>query len=201
MSATAEERQALGQLHHRCELVRAALAGDPFELAQAGAAAEGFEELGQLLRRLEALKAAAATAASLVNALMADVAPSDLEVVPNLATFERVGGGERKKWNHEAALADVYAWALDPANRAVEEGEPGELVDPAEAVRDAIMAAGAFSYWRVKAMKAMGLKADRYCEVTYGSRHVIPRWVEPLEAEREPEPAVERRGPADEAVA
>lgn len=181
---------ALAQLAHRCELVRAALAGDPLDAAMDDAAGDGFEGLARLLRTLEELKATAATAASLVAGIMADTAGRDIVTVEELGTFEVKPGTTRKTWNHAAAVRDVYAWALDPAHRA--DPETGELVPEGEAVRDAILAAGAFAYWRVGALKAMGLRADLYSEVERGGRRLVPRWNEPLEGDRPADP-VERR--------
>lgn len=191
---------ALGQLHHRCSLVRDALAGDPLQNAMDAAAVAGFAELARLLRTLEELRATAGVAASLVNTLMAEVATQELEVVDGLGTFERKPGAKRKKWAHEAALADVYAWALEPEHRQVDGGEPGELVPAAEAVRDAITAAAAFAYWRVGALKAMGLNPDSYSESERAPAKLVARWVEPLTDEPAAD-VIERRGPDEEAAA
>lgn len=189
---------AHAQLTHRCELVRDALGGDPLEAAMTDAAAGGFDVLAGLLRTLEELKAAAATAASLVNGLMADVCMEDTTTVDGLGTFELKPGTNRKTWDSAAAVRDVAAWALELEHRT--DPESGEVVGEGEAVRDAIAAAGAFSYWRVGVLKTMGLSADLYSEVVPGRRKLVARWNEPLEGDAEAGPAVERRGPGEAAA-
>lgn len=60
----------------------------------------------------------------------------------------------RKGWQHEAVLGAVL-------DRHLTENQTGELPTPWE-VRDWIMAAGHIDYWRVKALRDLGLDPDDY---------------------------------------
>lgn len=178
----ADELDALELLEYRLGLIADGLRQEPFEAALDRAAAGGFDRLAWMLRRVTELKVAAGVAASLVTTLMADVAATDLEVVDGLGTFERKSGTKRKTWDHDAAAADVYAWALAEENRT--DPDTGETVPAAQAVRDALMAAVGPAYWRVKALLSMGLSPSLYCEETYGPRTLVARWNTPIEGEQ-----------------
>ncbi len=89
----------------------------------------------------------------------------------NGGTVEIKTGEARKKWDHAAAIQDV-------AKRIVESAvdmETGEVkLSPQQMVERLAEFAG-IQYWRVKAMKDIGLSANNYCEVGESNRNLVVR--------------------------
>jgi hypothetical protein len=83
-------------------------------------------------------------------------------------TVEVLGGTKRKAWDHER-LGSVVA------KRIVESSidpDTGEVLRDSEQMINEMLKYVGVSYWRVGALKDLGLNADNYCEATEGPKKV-----------------------------
>lgn len=86
----------------------------------------------------------------------------------DFGTVEVLGGSTRKAWDHER-LGSVVARRIFESSIDMDTGE--QLLSSEEMIKEMMKYVGV-SYWRVKALKELGLDADSYCEATEGPRKV-----------------------------
>lgn len=132
-------------------------------------------ELAALLADAKRLVAAAkAWEATIESRLVEAMKAGDsweLEI-PGLGTVVRRGASSYTRWDHDLLLPRVAKVALD--NRAVD-GETGEVEAPEKALMRALQQCAAIGYWRVGALKALGIDPSRYAEKEQGRERIILR--------------------------
>jgi hypothetical protein len=97
--------------------------------------------------------------------LAAEMEDKRLEV-PSLGVFERHTSSSRKQWQHD----DLRREVVKHAERIVT--EDGEIESEAEAHVRTLFDCMAPSYWRVGALRGLGIDASEYCETTWGRQTV-----------------------------
>jgi hypothetical protein len=97
--------------------------------------------------------------------LAAEMPEKRLEV-PEIGVFERRTASSRKQWQHD----DLRREVVKHADRIVT--EDGEIESEAEAQVRTIFDCMAPSYWRVGALRGLGIDAGEYCETTWGRQAV-----------------------------
>lgn len=108
------------------------------------------------------------SATNVVSDVMRDLAEVSL---PNGMKIEKKTGSSRKTWNHKD-LANVVA------KRIVESSvdmNTGEVVLSSEQMIENMLVYVQPSYWRVKELSAIGINADRFCEVDEPKTSIIVR--------------------------
>lgn len=83
-------------------------------------------------------------------------------------TVEVLGGSQRKSWQTDT-LGEVVAKRIVESSIDPDTGE--RLMDTEDMIRELLKYVGV-GYWRVGALKSLGLNADNYCESTEGPRRV-----------------------------
>jgi hypothetical protein len=97
--------------------------------------------------------------------LAAEMPEKRLEV-PEIGVFERRTASSRKQWQHD----DLRREVVKHAERIVT--EDGEIESEAEAQIRTLFDCMAPSYWRVGALRTLGIDAGEYCETTWGRQTV-----------------------------
>lgn len=133
-----------------------------------------FATLVTMERLRERFKQCQEAIATMVAYRMGD----DVQVVPG-GTLERKMGSKRKSWNHNALKSvvteKVMQRAMDP--------ETGELMAPtSQLIMEALDTAG-IQYWKVNALKPLGVSVAHYCEETTGDPKIVIRLSNPHQSE------------------
>lgn len=108
------------------------------------------------------------SATAIVSDVMRDLSEVSL---PNGMRIEKKTASARKTWNHKD-LANVVA------KRIVESSvdlSTGEVVLSTEQMIEKMLVYVQPSYWRVKELSAIGINADRFCEVDEPKTSIIVR--------------------------
>jgi hypothetical protein len=97
--------------------------------------------------------------------LAAEMPEKRLEI-PEIGVFERRTAVSRKQWQHD----DLRREVIKHTERIVT--EDGEIESEAEAQVRTLFECMAPSYWRVGALKSLGIDPSDYCETAWGRQTV-----------------------------
>jgi hypothetical protein len=125
-------------------------------------ATELAEELHALRSQIAALKL---REQDVEDRLAAEMEDKRFEV-PGLGVFERRTATSRKQWQHD----DLRREVVKHVERIVT--QDGEIESEAEAQVRTLFECMAPSYWRVGALRSLGIDASEYCETTWGRQTV-----------------------------
>lgn len=126
------------------------------------------EALARALGNARSLLQAVKSHEAEVEAALAACLGKDLFVVEGVGAFQRKGSVTRKAWDSQSLFGTV-------ASRAVNMREPdadGCITAPEAVVLDSLQKCVGVSYWRVGALRDLGIDPDEYCSVEYGPPRV-----------------------------
>jgi hypothetical protein len=125
-------------------------------------------ELAGAFLAIEDIKGDVQAARNLVEQRLVEAMGDDPELTVEGAVLEVRRADSRKAWAHQDLAAEV-------ADRLVQSSvdfETGEILkSPEELLREMVTYAGV-SYWKVGALKQLGISADDYCEITEGGMKI-----------------------------
>jgi hypothetical protein len=135
-------------------------------------AADGITDAAEILSLAHQLLARATEVrASADQAVLLHLPSYGSVEVDGVGTITRRSSSDRKRWDHDRVRSLVLQRTLDRLG-----SDGGEIRRPpgivAQEVADAIADAAGIAYWRVGALKALGLNPDALCDVESGPDRV-----------------------------
>lgn len=123
-------------------------------------------ELVRLLAAAHEIRRAATDIVGAVEQAVLGLLPDyDVRAVEGVGTVARRGGTTRKRWDHPR----LWSLVAQRARESTIDPETGERIgDPVHAVVSALQDAAGISYWRVGALRGLGLNPDAFADVERG---------------------------------